>query len=207
MPGKERVGHCFPMISNIMKFDYLAPREVARLLKVSPVTVRAWASKGWLRAEVTPGGHRRFSLKEVERMAREHGIKLAHTSQPKPLRVLIVDDDRQFAGYLKELLGESAETELAHDGFDAGHKVSVFAPDVVLLDLMMPGMDGFEACRRIKQAPPTHHIRVIAVTGYPSPDNLQRALECGAECCLGKPLDVAALRQAIGEGALPIALE
>ncbi len=176
---------------------YLTPREVASLLRVSPITVRSWANKGLLHAEITPGGHRRFAYAEVERLAGEYGITLK--SRPATWqRVLIVDDDRQFSGYLVELLSglpSPPAVEVAHDGFEAGRKLMRFAPDIVLLDLMMPGMDGFETCQRIKQDPAIRHVRVIAISGYPTPENVQRIRACGAETCLGKPLDPLLLLQ------------
>lgn len=183
--------------------NYMTPYEVAELLMVAPVTVRAWAQKGLLRSLSTPGGHRRFRLEDVERFARENGVSLDARS-PRELRVLIVDDDRQFVGYLDELLAERRErvlTAVAHDGFEAGSKVHTFKPDVVLLDLMMPDLDGFKVCRQIKQESATSAIRVIAITGYPTPGNIRRSLDEGAAACLGKPVDTLELLKAIGLSA------
>lgn len=179
---------------------YLTPNEVAELLLVSPVTVRQWAQKGQLRAEVTPGGHRRFIRSEVERFARQRGVDLG-APPGGALRVLIVDDDEQLAGYLTELLATVSDgvvTETAFDGFQAGQKVHTFIPHVVLLDLMMPGLDGVAVCRLLKNDPATRSIRVIAMTGYHSKENVERVLAAGAEVCLAKPLDTAALKEAIG---------
>jgi excisionase family DNA binding protein len=181
--------------------DVLAPQQVAELLMVSPVTVRQWAHKGELKALITPGGHRRFLLQDVEQFARQRGLTL-HLADEAP-RILVVDDDPQLSGYLVELLGSlprPVETEVAGDGFDAGRKVLTFRPDTVLLDLMMPGVDGFEVCRRLKQDRGTRNIRVIAMTGYPSPGNVERILAAGAEACLAKPVGIQPLLEAIGLG-------
>ena len=180
--------------------DVLTPQEVAKLLMVSPVTVRQWAQKGELRALITPGGHRRFKRHDLERFARQRGLTL-HYADHRALRILVVDDDPQLSGYLVELfesLAEDFETEVARDGFDAGRKVLAFHPDIVLLDLMMPGMDGFDVCRALKADPATADARIIAMTGYPSPGNVERILAAGAEACLAKPIDTKALLQAIG---------
>ncbi len=179
---------------------YMTPYEVAELLMVAPVTVRAWAQKGLLRSLATPGGHRRFRREDVERFARDNGVCL-ESRKSHGLRVLIVDDDRQFANFLNELLvglPEPAITAMAHDGFEAGSKVYTFKPDVVLLDLMMPDLDGFRVCRQIKQDPATSAIRVVAITGYPTPENVRRSLDEGAACCLGKPVDAETLLDALG---------
>jgi len=179
--------------------DVLTPQEVAELLMVSPVTVRQWAQKGELKALTTPGGHRRFRLHDVERFGRQRGLTLQRRD-PAP-RILVVDDDPQLSGYLVELLASLPEpivTEVASDGFDAGRKVLTFRPDVVLLDLMMPGLDGFEVCRRLKQDPATRDVRIIAMTGYPSPGNVARICAAGAEACLAKPVGIEPLLGAIG---------
>lgn len=189
------------MDSPIPDKPYLSPAEVADLLMVSPITVRGWAMKGLLRAEVTPGGHRRFLRAEVERFLRE---QRSVGERRRPLRVLIVDDDLMHLEYLVELLGgidAPVEIETAHDGFEAGRKLTAFVPNVVLLDLMMPGLNGFDVCRWIKADPATRATRVIAMSGFPSQDNLQRIVEAGAEMLLCKPIDVPLLLHAMGLSA------
>ncbi len=176
---------------------YLTPHEVAQWMMVSPVTVRGWAQKGMLPAEVTPGGHRRFRREEVERFARQWNP----TGNRGPLRVLIVDDDRSVVGFLKELLEGSTDpvtVEVAYDGFEAGSKVHAFVPDIVLLDYMMPGMKGSEVCRKIKQIPGLTNVRVIAMSGFLSPEYEAELLAAGAECCLTKPIDTTQLLTLMG---------
>jgi excisionase family DNA binding protein len=186
-------------LANKRPNDVLTPQQVAELLMVSPVTVRQWAQKGELKALITPGGHRRFRLRDVECFGRQRGIALQ--LRDKVRRILVVDDDPQLSGYLVELLGSLSEpiaTEVAKDGFDAGQKVLTFRPDIVLLDLMMPGLDGFEVSRRLKRDPATSDVRIIAMTGYPSPGNIERIRAAGAEACLAKPISIQALLDAIG---------
>lgn len=175
--------------------SYLTPQEVADLFMVSPITIRQWAQKGLLKAEVTVGGHRRFMRGEIERFAAERGLAPRRAQVPESARLLVVDDDRQLVGYIRELLSEIArlDIEVAYDGFDAGAKMQTFKPHVVLLDLMMPGLDGFEVCQRIKGNPQTRSARVIAMTAFRSPENAGRAIAAGAEQCLAKPLDAIAL--------------
>lgn len=179
---------------------YLTPTEVAEWMMVSPITVRGWAQKGLLQAEVTPGGHRRFRHEEVERFAR-----LWNPSGNKgPLRILIVDDDAGVTGFLKELLADdefNTVVDTARDGFEAGLKVHSFLPDVVLLDLMMPGIKGPEVCRQIRDMPGHASLRVIGMTGHLSPENERDMREAGAERCLPKPLDVPELLALLGLAA------
>jgi CheY-like chemotaxis protein len=78
----------------------------------------------------------------------------------------------------------------AHDGFRAGTILATLKPDVVLLDLRMPGMDGYEVCKLIKSQKSTQSAEVIAMTAYPSEENTQKILKVGARVCLAKPLDM-----------------
>lgn len=188
---------------------YLTSNEVASRLMVAPNTVRLWSEKGLLHAQTTAGGHRRFPREEVERFLRERHAQDSDAVQ----RVLIVDDDSAFARYLHALIsgvgGESVEAAIAHDGFEAGHLLHTFRPQAILLDLMMPGLDGFQVCHLIKNDPITRATRVIAMTGYPTQVNIQRILDAGAEACLSKPMDDEKLLNLLGlapDNAAPVPL-
>ncbi len=165
---------------------------------VSPATVRLWASRGELQSETTPGGHRRFMWQEIERFAREKGLTL-RVPDDGIQRVLIVDDNKPLATSLARLLDtRSIATMIANDGFSAGRMVRDFRPHVVLLDLLMPGLDGFEVCAQIKADPASRSIRVIAMTGYCTAENVRKALSAGAESCIAKPIDHAELLHCLG---------
>jgi CheY-like chemotaxis protein len=168
------------------------------MIGVSPITVRSWVNRGWLPANTTPGGHRRFAREDVLQLVRQRGGQLP--APRRPLRVLVVDDDTQFRSYLMELLAElapEAEVEQAADGFEAGIKVAEFLPDIVLLDQNMPGLNGASVCRRIRSVPQHSAIRVIGVTGHLDRRVEQEMLAAGAERVLHKPLDVLALREVL----------
>ena len=193
---------------------YLTSNEVASLLRVSPVTIRQWAQKGMISAEFTPGGHRRFMVDEIKRFASKHHISLSGDNSAGDtstgdvpdgdLRVLIVDDDEHISRYLAELLtrigkahGVDLRARVANDGFDAGTKVFRFQPHAVLLDLLMPAMDGFEVCHNLKEDPVTSAIRIIAMTAFPTDENIERITAAGAEKCLSKPIDQTMLMDAL----------
>ncbi|MEZ5550474.1 MAG: response regulator [Pseudomonadales bacterium] len=166
--------------------DFLTPNEVATLLMVSPITVRQWAQKGILEAQTTAGGHRRFATSVVARFARDRGIKLPGVTES----LLIVDDNRQFNTFLETLFATEIPglpIHTAYDGFEAGRAVQQHKPTVVLLDVMMPGVDGIEVCRSLKNDPETKDIRVIAMTGYHSAELEKKMLSAGAQVLLKKP--------------------
>lgn len=168
----------------------LTPNQVAKLLFISVDSVRNWANSGELHAHVTPGGHRRFFLEDVEAFAAKRG--LYDVTGKGQLRILVVDDDRDFVEYLADLLVHRVPNclvESAVSGFAAGQKVPLFCPNILLLDLRMPGIDGFDICRQLKSNKSTERIRILAMTGYPSLENNRKIVEAGAESCLSKPID------------------
>jgi two-component system, cell cycle response regulator len=109
-------------------------------------------------------------------------------------RVLVVDDILANVRLLEaKLTAEYFEVHTAMNGVDALESVQRVKPDIVLLDVMMPGMDGIEVCRRIKGNPQTHHIPVVMVTALDQPDDRVRGLEAGADDFLTKPVSDLAL--------------
>jgi excisionase family DNA binding protein len=172
--------------------------ETAKLCHVSPLSIINWVNAGRLPAFRTPGGHRRIRREDLIRFMRDNGIPM-----PEELRegsgkrkVLVVDDEASIREVIAEHLSTRAnsyEVLTAADGFEAGRLVATFRPDVVLLDLRMPGLDGFQICRTIKADPETASTVVIAMTGFYSPEAEARVLECGAIRCFAKPVDPATL--------------
>src|SRR5690606_2715312 len=109
-------------------------------------------------------------------------------------RVLVVDDILANVKLLEaRLTAEYFEVLTAFNGQDAVDICARERVDVVLLDVMMPGMDGFEACRRIKAQPDNHQLPVIMVTALDQPSDRVQGLEAGADDFLSKPVDDIAL--------------
>src|SRR5580692_1044138 len=109
-------------------------------------------------------------------------------------RVLVVDDILSNVKLLEaKLSAEYFEVVTAFNGQDALVKIEEHNPDIVLLDVMMPGMDGFEVCRRIKANPKSAHIPVVMVTALDQPSDRVAGLDAGADDFLTKPVDDSAL--------------
>lgn len=109
-------------------------------------------------------------------------------------RVLVVDDILPNVKLLEaKLSSEYYDVLTATNGVDALEKVASQSPDIVLLDVMMPGMDGFEVCRRIKENPATAHVPVVMVTALTDSSDRIKGLEAGADDFLSKPLNDTAL--------------
>jgi class 3 adenylate cyclase len=105
--------------------------------------------------------------------------------------VLVVDDEEQNRSLLRDPLeARGYEVEEAEDGVLALRKIAGHPPDVILLDLMMPNMDGFEVCRRLKQDPKTAHIPILIVTALSDRKERLMGIEAGANDFLNKPIDM-----------------
>ncbi|MBI9016692.1 MAG: response regulator [Phycisphaerae bacterium] len=104
--------------------------------------------------------------------------------------ILIVDDNTKNSELLEAyLLSLGADIRIAVDGLDALEKVAQKHPDVILLDIMMPKMSGFEVCRRLKNDPETKAIPVIIVTALNEVGDIERGVDCGADDFLSKPIN------------------
>ncbi len=185
---------------------YYTTYQVAKFLGVSLPTVVNWVNSGLLNAHRTPGGHRRIPHNDVLSFARAHDypISPALVAARGKKRVLVVDDERDFSDMVCEYLKLKGdlEVEVADSGFQAGFTVARFKPDLILMDLMMPDMDGFEAHRMLRDDPETRHVPIIACTAYRDPEIDNRIRSEAFDGMIEKPLNLEGLltliRQKLG---------
>jgi two-component system, OmpR family, alkaline phosphatase synthesis response regulator PhoP len=110
--------------------------------------------------------------------------------EARPPRVLIVDDNPQNADLMEAYLSASGyELRTASDGEQTLHEIAAWQPDIVLLDIMMPKMSGFEVCKRLRADPATRDIAVLMVTALDQPSDIERAVEAGTDDFLSKPIN------------------
>jgi signal transduction histidine kinase len=128
-----------------------------------------------------------------------HAAPARSTKQDSLMRVLIVDDNRDAADSLAMLLQfEGRRTLCAYSGEEALREVAAFHPQLVLLDIGLPGLDGYEVARRLKAIAP--QLRVIALSGYGQTEDRQRSTAAGFDAHLVKPIDLEALNRALAVG-------
>ncbi len=174
---------------------FVTTGQAARHCQVSVPALRRWIQHGQLKAFKTPGGHLRIVGEEFQRFLREHGMP-AYPTLPSEARILVVDDEPDVVGLFMEFLAgdpRGFKLETATDGYEALIKVGAFRPSLLLLDILMPRVDGVEVCRRLKADPETRAIKILGITGHP--DSIPALLEAGADACLTKPVDLGRLRQ------------
>jgi two-component system alkaline phosphatase synthesis response regulator PhoP len=109
---------------------------------------------------------------------------------PSPSRILIADDNRANVELLEAFLASvDCDTEIAVDGQDTLDKVASFQPDLILLDVMMPKLSGFEVCRKLKDDPRTQKIMVLMVTALNELGDYERAVQAKCDDFLSKPVN------------------
>jgi two-component system alkaline phosphatase synthesis response regulator PhoP len=111
-------------------------------------------------------------------------------SEQRPARILIADDNPQGLELLEAYLSDSDyEIQTAIDGEDTLQKVQSWQPDLILLDIMMPKISGFEVCKRLRADPKTRETAVLMITALDQPSDVERAVDAGTDEFVTKPVN------------------
>jgi excisionase family DNA binding protein len=183
-----------------MSNQSLSPKQAADICGVDRTTMRRWLLEGVIPHTVTPGGWRRIAPAELVRFMRAHDIPVPGWLDPSPGRVLLVDDDELMTAAARRMLRRldpGIEVCEVHDGFGAGIQALAFRPHVIVLDLVMPGMDGLQVCRWIVAEPRLAGVAVIFLSGHLDRYDREELLSLGAKACLDKPVKPEQLHEAV----------
>ena len=200
--GRQRDGVLARKKTKVPGPTYYTTYQVAKFLGVSLPTVVNWVNSGRLHAHRTPGGHRRIAHNDVIAFARDNAYPIARQlidASGSRKKVLIVDDEKDFSEMVREYLKARGDfdVEVADSGFQAGFTVARFKPDLILMDLMMPDMDGFEVHRTLREDADTRHVPVIACTAYRDPVVDRRIAEESFDGFIEKPLKLETLLELV----------
>ena len=175
--------------------------QASKYCNVSPKTIINWIDAGHIEAYRTVGGHRRISKADLEAFMRKQGIPIPDREpQAERKRILIVDDDPIIVETLVQALEEDEhdyEIISASDGFEAGLQVNHFKPHLLILDIMMPDIKGFEVCKRLKTDEKTRDTKIIVLSAYLDEEKFKKMKENGADVCFSKPLPLSQLKQEV----------
>jgi excisionase family DNA binding protein len=183
--------------------DILTVFQASKYCNVSPKTIINWIEAGHIEAYRTVGGHRRIKKSNMENFMRKQGIPIPEQevlSERK--RILIVDDDPIIVETLVQGLEEEEydyEIISASDGFEAGLQVNHFKPHLLILDIMMPDIKGFEVCRKIKTNKETRDTKIIVLSAYLDDEKFKKMKEYGADICFSKPLPLPQLKEEVAK--------
>src|SRR3989338_1965209 len=166
--------------------------EVAKLLGVTPITVIRWIEGGKFKCFTTVGGHRRIEHEELTKFAQTYNLPWQgdeEIQKRKDFVVLAVDDEPEMLELISDFLMSLDMVRLIQvtNGFSAGAKLVEERPDVILLDFLMPELDGFEFSRFVRQDPRFKDVPLVAVTGLKTETDKALILEAGVNEVLGKP--------------------
>jgi len=186
--------------------DLFTTGEAAEICKISQQTIIRCFDSGKLEGFRVPGSRfRRIPRESLLRFMKENGIPLDNLSQTRPgkIKVLIVDDDVEIVELMVDVLHRDGRFEVrtATSGYDAGLVTQQFMPDVIILDYMLPDVNGNIVCQTIKRNPEFSKIRIIIVSGVVHEEEIQALLAAGAADFVKKPFDIAQLVDRIVEAA------
>jgi len=166
--------------------------EVAEICQISQQTVIRCFDSGRLKGFRVPGSRfRRIPRDALLQFMRENGIPLERL-QPGRKRVLVVDDDPDIVEMLSDLLQQDGrfEVKTARTGYDAGVLTEKFRPDVIILDYMLPDINGNVVLETIRRNPELAYIKVVLVSGVVNQEEVQALLAAGADDFIKKPFDI-----------------
>lgn len=170
----------------------LGVEDIARLCRVSPQTVQRWIDQEGLPYAPTLTEGPRVEPSVLQEFLKAHNIwSPGGLSPKKAMRVLVVDDAPDVRHVMMRLVQRrfpQAVVYEAADGFEAGQKVMSLHPDLVILDIHLPGLDGLKVCRSLRSYSMLKNTVVLAITGDKAPQMKEEILAAGADDVLLKPV-------------------
>ena len=175
--------------------------EAAEICKVSQQTIIRCFDSGRLNGFRVPGSRfRRIPRIELLRFMKANEIPTDQLESTRK-RVLVVDDDEQIVELFLDVLGrdDRFEVQAAQTGYDAGLLTEQFKPHLILLDYMLPDINGNVVCDRIRDNPDLAHTKIIIVSGVVRPEEIDALLKSGADEFVKKPFNISELVERVAE--------
>lgn len=166
--------------------------EAAKICKVSQQTIIRCFDSGQLKGFRVPGSRfRRIPREVLYKFMKDNGIPTDALESGKR-KALIVDDDEELVELIFDALEADGrfETRTANNGFDAGMMVKEYHPDIIVLDVMLPDINGKEVCHRVRSDSTLDDVRIICISGMVEQDKIQDLKDSGADQFLQKPFEV-----------------
>jgi excisionase family DNA binding protein len=166
--------------------------EAAKICKVSQQTIIRCFDNGQLKGFRVPGSRfRRIPREALYKFMKDNGIPTDALESGKR-KVLLVDDDAELVQLMNKVLEEDGrfEVRIASNGFDAGMMVKEYRPDIIVLDVMLPDINGKEVCHRVRADSTLEDVRILCISGMIEEDKIQELRLSGADEFLHKPFDI-----------------
>jgi len=175
--------------------------EAADICKVSQQTIIRCFDSGRLRGFRVPGSRfRRIPRDALVQFMKENGIPPDALDSGK-FKILVVDDDPEIVELFVDVLDRDGrfEVKTASTGYDAGILTQEFLPDLLILDYMLPDINGNVVCQTIRKNPNFEHMKIIIVSGVVNQDEINDLLKSGADDFVKKPFNIEKLIERVGE--------
>jgi excisionase family DNA binding protein len=169
--------------------------EAAKICKVSQQTIIRCFDSGALKGFRVPGSRfRRIPRDQLFLFMRDNGIPTDALESGKR-KVLLVDDDQELVELIVDVLEKDGRFEIrtVNNGFDAGMMVKEYRPDLIVLDVMLPDINGKEVCQRVRSDKTMDDVRIICISGMVEEDKIEDLKASGANDFLHKPFEVETL--------------
>ncbi len=166
--------------------------EAAKICKVSQQTIIRCFDNGQLKGFRVPGSRfRRIPREALYRFMKDNGIPTDALESGKR-KVLLVDDDPDLVEMMSKVLEDDGrfEVRVAGNGFDAGMMVKEYRPDLIVLDVMLPDINGKEVCQRVRADEGLDEVKIICISGMIEDDKIAELKAAGANDFLHKPFDI-----------------
>lgn len=166
--------------------------EAARICKVSQQTIIRCFDSGQLKGFRVPGSRfRRIPREVLHKFMKDNGIPTDALESDKR-QILLVDDDQDLIEVLSSAMEADGrfDVRIAHNGFDAGMMVKEYRPDLIVLDVMLPDINGREVCQRVRSDSTLEEVKVICISGMVEPDKVEELKAAGADDFIQKPFEV-----------------
>ncbi len=166
--------------------------EAAKICKVSQQTIIRCFDNGQLKGFRVPGSRfRRIPREMLYKFMKDNGIPTDALESGKR-KVLLVDDDAELVELMTKVLEEDGrfEVRIASNGFDAGMMVKEYRPDLIVLDVMLPDINGKEVCHRVRADVSLEDVRILCISGMIEEDKVAELKLAGADDFLHKPFDI-----------------
>ena len=166
--------------------------EAAKICKVSQQTIIRCFDNGTLKGFRVPGSRfRRIPREQLYTFMKDNGIPTDALEDGKR-KVLIVDDDEELVELMVDVFVRDGrfDYKTANNGFDAGMLVKEFRPDLVVLDVMLPDINGKEVCQRVRNDPTMSSVKIICISGMVEQDKIADLRLAGADDFMNKPFEV-----------------
>ncbi|MCH7750921.1 MAG: response regulator [Planctomycetes bacterium] len=166
--------------------------EAAKICKVSQQTIIRCFDSGQLKGFRVPGSRfRRIPREQLYSFMRENGIPTDALDSGKR-KVLVVDDDEDLVELICDTLERHGRLEVrsVNNGFGAGMQIKEFRPDLIVLDVMLPDINGKEVCTLVRSQKTMDDVRIICISGMVETDKIQQLRDAGANDFMKKPFDI-----------------